>query len=121
MEEPEPLSHVLYVIAFADGVVKVGISSSFKKRLRQHKNDARHEGTQAIDGWYSHRHTEADARRAEATLKKACAMNFPRARGAEYFTADFLSVLEIASDLNDALLLLSGRFDEEHPDLFKRH
>lgn len=78
-------THV-YVVAFDDGIAKVGRTAQLSVRFGQLANEARVRGAApvAFRNW----RTEY-ANKVEAGLKGAAAERFARERGYEYFRAEF--------------------------------
>lgn len=118
MSDPEVFDHYLYALQFDNGVVKVGRTKHKAQRIRSLRTRERKDGVEATKGWTSDPHSYTDVVRGEAALIGLCSRRFPVAKGAEYFRADLLDVIELAAEVNQALLLLSQRFDLLVCDVF---
>jgi hypothetical protein len=112
MSDQSVFDQFLYVVDFEDGVVKVGFTKNKKQRIRVHKLDGRNRDALAQQVMFSDGHTYDDIRRGERALISGCARSWPLAWGAEYFRAPFLDACEVLAEVNAALLVLAGRWDE---------
>lgn len=88
----------VYVLAFDNGIVKVGRTQNVKNRLRNHAGDARKFGLAVTDSWVSPLHVEWELN--EDTLKALAVKHGGTATCAEYFAgADYALVAAAASRL----------------------
>jgi predicted GIY-YIG superfamily endonuclease len=88
----------IYVLAFANGTVKVGRTRNVDQRLGAHKSDARKYGIAVTDQWMSPCHLEWFEN--EERLKKIAASLGGTARSKEYFGGvDFAAIVAEAQHL----------------------
>lgn len=97
MTGQRPGGHI-YVIAFSNGVVKVGCTRNPAKRLSDHRSQARRFGATVTDEWQSPQHAEWEENEDELIGIAYDLGGEPRA--AEYFTGiAFADVVAQARDL----------------------
>jgi hypothetical protein len=88
----------VYVVAFDNGIVKVGRTQNLTNRLRSHKGDGRRFGITLTDSWASPLHVEWLMN--EETLKTIAVKHGGTPTCAEYFTgADYALVAGAAARL----------------------
>jgi|SRR6266704_2487262 len=88
----------VYVVAFDNGIVKVGRTQNLANRLRSHKGDGRKFGIALTDSWTSPLHVEWETN--EETLKKIAVRHGGTPTCAEYFIgADYALVAAAAARL----------------------
>jgi T5orf172 domain len=88
----------VYVLAFGNGIVKVGRTQNLKRRMWNHKSAARKSGTVVADSWVSPLHVEWEIH--EDTLKEIAAKYGGRPLSPEYFEgADYASIVSAATRL----------------------
>ncbi|MFJ8929318.1 GIY-YIG nuclease family protein [Streptomyces sp. NPDC102364] len=96
-----PAGSYIYVLRFASGVVKVGMTRNAGQRLRQHATSALQYGSEIVDHWVSRPHGGAEAN--EQALIAFCADRAERTTGnerGEFFTGlEFTPVVEFAKTL----------------------
>jgi predicted GIY-YIG superfamily endonuclease len=78
----------LYVVAFSDGVIKVGRTSAAQERIKRHDWDAAKRGAKVVRWWISVKHSNLS--QTESVLKQCCSRHWALFAGDEYFAdADF--------------------------------
>jgi hypothetical protein len=88
----------IYVIAFDNGIVKVGRTKDIPDRLRRHKGDGRKFGIAVTDSWTSPLHVEWEMN--EETLKEIAARHGGTPTCTEYFMgADYAQIASAAARL----------------------
>ena len=88
----------VYVVAFDNGIVKVGRTKDPANRLRTHKGDGKKFGIAVLDSWTSPLHYEWEMN--EETLKALAVKYGGTPTCAEYFQgADYASVVDAATRL----------------------
>lgn len=88
----------VYVIAFDNGIVKVGRTQDLPNRLRTHKGDGRKFGITVTDSWASPLHVEWEMN--EETLKEIAVTHGGTPTCAEYFNgADYALAAAAAARL----------------------
>lgn len=89
----------LYVVGFANGTVKVGMTERPLRRLSNHRSNARSFGTSVVKTWISPPHVSASANESRliGLCRDACGIT-DRRRG-EYFPISFESAVRFAETL----------------------
>lgn len=88
----------VYVIAFDNGIVKVGRTKDLRDRMRAHRGDGRKFGIEITDSWGSPLHVEWGTN--EETLKELAVMHGGTPTCTEYFKgADYAAIVSAAGRL----------------------